>query len=80
MPWRHTSPMDPKTPFIAAYLRDRLAVTELCELYGISRKTRYTRIDRDLIQNSVAGTPRLFPHGSCLETHTVYGDDKSDRR
>jgi putative transposase len=49
MPWRHTSPMDQKTPFIAAYLRDRLSVTELCELYGISRKTGYTWIDRYLI-------------------------------
>jgi putative transposase len=46
MPWSHTSPMDQKTPFIADYLRDRLAVTELCELYGVSRKTGYTWIDR----------------------------------
>jgi putative transposase len=49
MPWSHTSPMDQKTQFVAAYLRDRLSVTELCELYGISRKTGYTWIDRYLI-------------------------------
>jgi putative transposase len=49
MPWRHTSPMDQKTQFIAAYLRDRLSVTELCELYGISRKTGYKWIDCYLI-------------------------------
>jgi putative transposase len=48
MPWRHTSPMDQKTQFIADYLRDRLSVTELCELYGVSRKTAYTWIDRYL--------------------------------
>ena len=36
MPWRHTSPMDQKTQLIADYLRDRLSVTELCELYGVS--------------------------------------------
>jgi hypothetical protein len=35
MPWSHTSPMDQKTQFIADYLRDRLSVTELCELYGV---------------------------------------------
>jgi putative transposase len=49
MPWSHTSPMDQKTQFIADDLRDRLSVTELCELYGISRKTGYTWIDRYLI-------------------------------
>jgi putative transposase len=48
MPWSHTSPMDQKTPFIADYLRDRLSMTELCAFYGVSRKTGYTWIDRDL--------------------------------
>jgi putative transposase len=48
MPWSHTSPMDQKTQFIADYLRDRLSVTELCELYSISRKTGYKWIDRYL--------------------------------
>jgi putative transposase len=49
MPWSQTSPMDQKTQFIAAYLRDHLSVTELCELYGVSRKTGYKWIDRYLI-------------------------------
>jgi putative transposase len=48
MPWRQTSPMDQKTQFIADYLRDRLSVTELCALDGISRKTAYKWIDRYL--------------------------------
>jgi putative transposase len=48
MPWSQTSPMDQKTQFIAAYLRDRLSMTELCELYGVSRKTGYKWVDRDL--------------------------------
>ena len=39
MPWSQTSPMDQKTQFIADDLRDRLSMTELCELYGVSRKT-----------------------------------------
>jgi putative transposase len=46
MPWSQTSPMEQKTPFIADYLRDRLASTELCEFYGVSRKTGYKWIDR----------------------------------
>jgi putative transposase len=49
MPWSQTSPMDQRTQFIAAYLRDRLSVTELCELYGVSRKTGYKWIDRYLM-------------------------------
>jgi len=46
MPWRQTSTMDQRTQFIADYLRDVLSVAELCELYGISRKTGYKWIDR----------------------------------
>jgi putative transposase len=46
--------MDQKTPFIADYLRECLSITELCELYSISRKTGYKWIERYL---------RLGPHG-----------------
>ncbi len=41
MPWSDTTTMDQKTQFIADYLREVLSITELCELYGISRKTGY---------------------------------------
>jgi len=54
MPWSETTPMDQKTQFIADYLRRRLSITELCKLYGISRKTGYKVIDRYL---------RLGPQG-----------------
>ena len=50
MPWSDTTTMDQKTQFIADYLRDVLSITELCELYGISRKTGYKWIDRYLHQ------------------------------
>ena len=40
--------MDQKTQFIADYLRDSLSITELCQLYHISRKTGYKWIDRYL--------------------------------
>ena len=42
--------MDQRTQFIADYLRDTLSVTELCQLYGVSRKTAYKWIDRYLHQ------------------------------
>jgi putative transposase len=48
MPWRHTSPMDQKTQFIADDLRRTLSITELCELYSVSRKTGYKWIERYL--------------------------------
>ena len=48
MPWSRTSPMDQRTQFIADYLRDSLTVSELCALYGVSRKTGYKWIDRYL--------------------------------
>jgi len=48
MPWSQTSPMDQRTQFIADYLRESLSTTELCVLYGVSRKTGYKWIDRYL--------------------------------
>ena len=48
MPWREASPMDQRTQFIADHLRGVLTTTELCALYGISRKTAYKWIDRYL--------------------------------
>jgi transposase len=38
--------MDQRTQFIADYLRETLNITELCDLYGVSRKTGYKWIDR----------------------------------
>ena len=39
MPWSQTSPMDQRTQFIADYLREVFTITELCDLYSVSRKT-----------------------------------------
>ncbi|MGH2611025.1 MAG: IS481 family transposase, partial [Tepidiformaceae bacterium] len=47
MPWKEASPMDQRTQFIADHLRDVLSITELCTLYGISRKTGYKWSDPD---------------------------------
>jgi putative transposase len=41
MPWREICPMDQKVSFVAAVLADEQSMTELCESYGISRKTGY---------------------------------------
>ncbi|MGH8577272.1 MAG: helix-turn-helix domain-containing protein, partial [Gammaproteobacteria bacterium] len=46
MPWSQPSPMNQRTQFIADYLRQSLSVTELCEHYGVSRKSGYKWIER----------------------------------
>lgn len=46
MPWRETSPMDQRIRFIADYRRDYATFAELCERYGVSRKTGYKWVER----------------------------------
>ena len=48
MPWKEASPMDQRTQLIADYLRETLSITELCGMYGVTRKTGYKWIDRYL--------------------------------
>jgi len=65
MPWSETSPMDQRTQFIADYLRQSLTVTELCDLYGVSRKTGYKWIERYLRAGPAGLEARSRrPHGS----------------
>lgn len=69
MPWSQTSPMDQRTQFIADYLRELLGVTELCDLYGVSRKTAYKWIDRYLRQGPAGIEERSRrPHNSPNQT------------
>src|SRR6266498_4727291 len=72
MPWKEASPMDQRTQFIADHLRDVLSITELCALYGISRKTGYKWIDRYLRQGPAgleehSRRPRRSPNETSEE-------------
>jgi putative transposase len=72
MPWSQTTPMDQKTQFIADYLRGLLDITELCALYGISRKTGYIVIDRYLREGPAgleerSRRPRQSPNQTAPE-------------
>src|SRR4029453_15600333 len=64
-----TSPMDQRTQAIADHLRDSRSITELCALYGVSRKTGYKLIDRYL-RHGPAGLEERSrkPHHSPNET------------
>ena len=69
MPWSHSSPMDQKLQFIADYLRQTHSLTELCQRYGISRKTAYQWVER-YEQDGATGLsersrrPHACPHRS----------------
>jgi len=76
MPWSQTSPMDQRTQFIADYLRASLSTTDLCALYGVSRKTGYKWIERYL-RDGPAGLdersckPRASPNQTDQEIVTA---------
>lgn len=46
MPWKEVNPMEQKVLFIADWLRKSYTFSELCNRYGISRKTGYKWISR----------------------------------
>jgi putative transposase len=69
MPWRQTSPMDQKMQFIVDYLRQTLSIIELCELYGVRRKTGSKWIERDLTHGPLGLEERSRqPHASPHHT------------
>jgi putative transposase len=69
MPWRHISPLDQKMQFIADDLRQTLSIIELCERYGVSRKTGDTWIERSRKHGPVGLEERSRqPHSSPHQT------------
>jgi len=69
MPWRERSPMDERVQFISDYRRQLFTMTNLCDRYGVSRKTGYAliaRYERDGIGGLVPRSSR--PHASPQAT------------
>ena len=46
MPWKETHVTEERMSFIVAHREGDVTMTELCELYGISRKTGYKLLVR----------------------------------
>lgn len=46
MPWKNVTSMEEITRFVLLAQTDRFTVTELCEQFGISRKTGYKHLER----------------------------------
>jgi transposase len=68
--------MDQRTQFIADHLRDVLSITELCDEYGVSRKTGYKWIERYLRQGpggleERSRRPRRSPNQTAEEIVTA---------
>jgi putative transposase len=72
MPWKETCPMDQKIKFIVDYLSEEYTVTELSNMYEISRKTCYKWVQRYLDEGPVGLTDRpkvalTHPNATILE-------------
>lgn len=72
MPWRERSSMDERMQFVADHTRQLWSMTELCDRYGISRKTGYKWIDR-YVRHGAAGLEARTssPHHSPQTTDPV---------
>src|SRR5438093_13506931 len=46
MPWRETAPMKERMRFVTDWERDLYSMVELCERYGVNRKTGYKWLAR----------------------------------
>ena len=63
MPWRERSPMDERVQFISDYQRQLFTMTELCDRYGISRKTGYAVVGRYEAEGAAGLSPRSSQPG-----------------
>lgn len=80
MPWKSVNPMEEKVRFIGDYLNGLFDFSELCDRYGISRKTGYKWVDR-YVEEGVDGLkdksrkpkyhPRMTPEDIVKEILTI---------
>jgi transposase InsO family protein len=74
MPWARTDWMSERVKFVAAYLRGEDTFTDLCQDFGISRKTSYKWVDRFEADGSAALEDRSrapHRHPQATPEHTV---------
>ena len=69
MPWKNTSPMEETIRFVILARSGRFTLTELCEQFGISRKTGYKHLDRYAAQG-LAGLPPRSHRPHCFPQRT----------
>lgn len=69
MPWKETSAMDQKVRMIADWLEDEFSITELSELYSVSRPTIYKWIAR-YEEHGIDGLEELSRKPLCHPNET----------
>jgi putative transposase len=76
MPWNERTPMMERVRFWQDFQRGIFEFKELCELYGISRKTGYKRVSRILAEGVDGGVRdrSRAPRSSPLRTDDVLQD------
>jgi putative transposase len=79
MPWREVCSMDEKLRFMAAVMAQEESMTELCEQFGISRKTGY-KLRRRYVAEGAAGlaersrAPRVMARAiSAAQAEAIVG-------
>ena len=72
MPWKETCAMNQKVQLIADYLKQNYTITQLSEIYGVSRNTIYKWIERykqggnEGLTDRISA-PRRHPNATSLE-------------
>jgi len=78
MPWKNITSMEEIIRFVMLAQTDRFTITELCEQFGISRKTGYKHLER-YAANGLKGLqvrshrPREFPQRTAETGSTGSG-------
>lgn len=69
MPWQNVTPMEEINRFVILARSGRFSVSDLCEQFGISRKTGYKHLERYAVAGMAGLRPRSCrPHGSPQRT------------
>ena len=76
MPWRERLPMDERVQFMGDYHRQLFSVTDLCNRYGVSRKTGYKWIARYAVEGAAglavrSSRPTHSPHSTAAPIVTA---------
>jgi len=69
MPWQNVTPMEEINRFVILARSGRFSMSDLCEQFGISRKTGYKHLERYTALGLAGLRPRSSrPHGSPQRT------------
>jgi transposase-like protein len=80
MPWRETSPMQERIRFVRDFRSGLYAMTELCERYGISRKTGYKWLRRFDAEGAAGLEEKSRAPHTCPPSHARRGAVGAARR